>query len=328
MQEMDRQILSSYGIDAKSIYPFREGYVINSGNAKVFVKKSEQTKERILFIHSVKEHLINKGFNRLDRFLCAEDGNPYVNYEGSIYTAVKFIDGSECNFDVRREMAAAARSLAEIHKLSNGYEPPKECQPRNDLGKIPAYFSKRLEEIKRFKRVARRGKNKFDYMFLEQVDYFLELGQSTVDVMPLDTYNKLVDNARQAGSFCHHDFTHHNLIVKSGDIFVTNFDFCCLELKVYDITNLLRRKMRKCCWDISEARLILDEYRKIEPINEAEFTMLKLMLQFPQKLWRVANKYYNSKRSWSEKNYLCKLQEVIDEKECHREFINRFDELL
>ena len=55
---------------------------------------------------------------------------------------------------------------------------------------------------------------------------------------------------------------------------------------------------------------------------------MKLMLAFPQKFWRVVNRYYNSRRSWSERSYVTKLQEVIDEAEPHRKFMEEYAKLL
>jgi len=42
--------------------------------------------------------------------------------------------------------------------------------------------------------------------------------------------------------------------------------------------------------------VIIDAYTSIEPISKEEFEILEIMLQFPQKFWRVVNRYYNSRR--------------------------------
>ena len=72
----------------------------------------------------------------------------------------------------------------------------------------------------------------------------------------------------------------------------------------------------------------MDEYRQIEELSSDELIVLKIILQFPQKFWRVINKYYNSKRSWSEKSFILRLQEVIEEIEYHKQFIEKFDSLV
>lgn len=58
-----------------------------------------------------------------------------------------------------------------------------------------------------------------------------------------------------------------------------------------------------------------------------EFLVMKYILQFPQKFWRVANRFYNSRRSWSEKSFVSRLQEVVDEIEYHKQFIERYEDI-
>ncbi len=79
--------------------------------------------------------------------------------------------------------------------------------------------------------------------------------------------------------------------------------------------------MRKCEWDISKTELIIDSYNSVEPLSADEMAVMKIILKFPQKFWRVVNRYYNSRRSWSERSFVARLQEVIEEIGPHREFI-------
>jgi spore coat protein I len=68
----------------------------------------------------------------------------------------------------------------------------------------------------------------------------------------------------------------------------------------------------------------VEEYDKVNTVTDDEKEILKLLLQFPQKLWRIVNKYFNSRRSWCEKNCLAKLQEVKSEKEPLSDFAENF----
>jgi spore coat protein I len=86
--------------------------------------------------------------------------------------------------------------------------------------------------------------------------------------------------------------------------------------------------MRKCDWDIGKAGMIISAYSSVEPLDSDETAVLKLMLMFPQKFWRVINRYYNSRRSWSERSYLTRLQEVISEVEPHKKFMEDFDKIM
>lgn len=53
-------------------------------------------------------------------------------------------------------------------------------------------------------------------------------------------------------------------------------------MKVYDLANFIRRKMRKCDWEIDKAKMIIDGYCSVEHISNEEFIVMKLILQFPE----------------------------------------------
>jgi spore coat protein I len=295
---------------------------------KKLLKKIPFSAERIEFIHGAKEHLVSNGFDNIDRYVCTLNRQPFFVFEDSNYCISDLIEGRECSFDNETELCSSAVLLGSMHRASRGYVPPERSKIQDDLGKLPVYFKKRLEDIKKLKKLAKRGKSSLDHMFLEHVDYFCMLGEDALSELEKSAYMELVDEARVSGQLCHHDVTHHNIIYSGDRLSLINFDFCCFELKVYDVANFIRRKMRKCRWDASKAELILDRYCSVEPISPEELQVMMLILQFPQKFWRVANKFYNSRRSWSERSYSGKLQEVVDEMEDHSRFMKDFKRLL
>ena len=327
MHEFEKGIADRYDLGVQSVHAYKDAWILQTVNRKYILHKSSLSPERVEFIHAAKEHLHHNGFTHLDRYICNSEELPYTITEDGLYVVSDFVEGSECNFESRGDVIQATRLLAEMHRASQGFVPPGVSMVRSDLGKIPLFFTKRLDEMKKLKKVARRGKSRFDYLFLGNVDYFYEVGENALGQLHASRYEELVRQTKNDGVFCHHDFTHHNIVHGDQGYYLINFDFVCLELKVYDIANLIRRKMRKCKWDIREAEVILNTYQAIEKISPDEFDVMRIMIQFPQKFWRVINKYYNSKRSWSEKSFVTRLQEVIDEVEYHKQFMGNFDSL-
>lgn len=327
MQEINKEITDMYGIEIKSIVPFKDASLVTCDKGRKVLKKTDLTPDRILFIHEAKEHLIKNNFSNIDRYLCTLEGEPYVTIGENRYYIIDFVEGRECNFDSKADTAKAAAMLGAFHKATKGFVQPHGSRSKDDLGKLPCYFVKRLDEIKKLKKIAKRGKSRFDYLFLQYVDYFYALGENSISSLASSKYSELVENTRSQGIFCHHDYTHNNIIFNESGTWVINFDYCCFELKIYDIANLIRRKMRKCYWNVDDAKTIIEEYRRVEDICNDEIHVMKIMLQFPQKFWRVANKYYNSRRSWSEKSYVSRLQEVIDELEHHKKFMESYDSI-
>lgn len=325
--DFEKEISENYNLKIKSFNPFRDAILAVTAEDRYIIKKSNLSSDRLIFINEAKEHLKKNGFENLDEYICTINGSPFIEIDNNNYVMTRFMDGMECNFDNKNDIMNISRLLASFHKASKGFFPKSGIIARSDLGKIPVFFSKRLDEIKKLKKVAKKGKSKFDYLFLQYVDYYCDIAEKAINSLNDSNYNELVNRAKLEGVFCHHDFTHHNVIFYNKKYYLINFDFCCYELKIYDIANFLRRKMRKCNWDINEAKIILNEYKQIENIDMDEMEVLKIILQFPQKFWRVSNKYYNSKRSWSEKSFVVRLQEVIEELEYHERFIKDFNSL-
>lgn len=327
MQELISILQEEYGTSVYNVIPYKEYYIVGSPSGEKLLKRVGLSHDRIRFIHYAKEHLNKNGFKNIDRYMCTLKGEPFIVAEGDTYILSDFIKGKESDFELREHIIKAARLLASMHSKSKGFIPPADCRPCDYLGALPSYLQKRLNEIRRLLKTANRGKTRFDYLFIKCADDFCKQGADAIDSLNNSKYFELVEQFKKTGGLCHHDFTYNNIILKDGEMWLKNFEYCCLELKVYDLANFLKRKMRKCNWDINEAYVILKEYRSIEDITRDEFNVLKIMLQFPQKFWRVVNRYYNSNKSWSEKNYTARLEEVIDESVHIKEFLNRFDEL-
>lgn len=328
MQSIDREISDKYGFEVKSIVPYKDSFLLITPRGKKLLKKIPFSAERIEFIHGAKEHLADNGFPNTDRYVCTLDGQAYFVFENSDYCISDLIEGRECNFDNDADLCGGAVLLGSMHKCSRGYVPSEGSKIQSDLGKLPASFSKRLEDIRKLKKLAKRGSSGIDHMFLEYADHFYQVGEDALNKLQNTKYSLLVEEAGNNAQLCHHDVTHHNIICSSEEIYFINFDYCCFELKVYDVANFIRRKMRKCRWDIREVDKILNNYCSVEPLSQDELQVMKIILQFPQKFWRVSNKFYNSRRSWSEKGFMGKLQEVIDEIPDHMKFMEKLDKLI
>lgn len=328
MQNIIESVKEGYDMDVINTKNFRGGIILDTPYGKKFLKKIPFSKDRILFIHNAKEHLYKKQFSNIDRYICTKDELPYLDLDGDNYTLSHMVDGRECNFDSKPDLDTAVSMLAVMHKSTKGFNHNENTFYKSELGKLPKNFQKRLLDMGKMKKKARSRRGDFDYKFLEHVGYFHNLGQQALEKLEQSNYKGLVEKSTKEGYFCHHDYTHSNIILNGHKTYIINFDSCCMELKMYDLTNLIRRKMRKCNWDIKEAKCIVEEYNSIEKISADEYEVLGIMLQFPQKFWRISNRYYNSRNGWAEKIYISKLDEVIEEIKYHKNFIDNFERIL
>ena len=70
---------------------------------------------------------------------------------------------------------------------------------------------------------------------------------------------------------------------------------------------------------------MIDAYGTERMITREDAEILQLILAFPQKLWRVVNKYYNSRKTWCEKSCLMKLEEIQTEQPALDSFLESLD---
>ena len=60
---------------------------------------------------------------------------------------------------------------------------------------------------------------------------------------------------------------------------------------------------------------MLRAYDCIRPIPAQELTLLKLLLSYPEKFWKVANQYYNNRKSWIPEKNMQKLLQTMEQAE-------------
>lgn len=326
MIESKDLIEATYGIKVTSIKPCRAGYVLETEKGKKHLRQCQCSENRILYVHGAKEHLFNNGFVNLDTYSVTVNNKPFMEIEGQNYVMTPFIEARECEFSDDTDTIRASTALAQMHIAGIGFKHEYESIS-GDLGKLPESLGKRYDEILRMRRKAERERGAFDYIYLDCVDKFIELAEESLSLLGGTEYPRLVKKTFIEGGICHHDYSYQNILIKGHTTFITGFECCTEELRIYDLVNLLRRKMRKCNWNPQKASLLLDAYGEIAPVSKDEISVMKAMLLFPQKFWRVANKYYNSRRSWAQKNFTGMLEEVIAEYNDHVRFMKQFDKL-
>lgn len=350
-----------YGVCAVKCCNTREGWVIEDESQERFLCRALPIRcEKIIGTYVILNHLRTSGFDKTDRYVTALNGMPFMPGYGVNYVLMKRKTGRECEINCCEDLADASRLLAEMHLASRGFTQPKAesvllrfhdlinppeagCEEmqrscsdelggvefnfnsyiKNDLGNIPDTFKRRLEELKKFRKTAKKSRNTFDYAYLSVADYYCDLAEKIYGEIETSPYKKLIEQYKTEGCVCHRDYTGHNILLGKNES-VLNFESACIDLPIYDVANFLRRRMRKCGWSVSDADFILNNYSNTRALSNDEICVLKLLLQFPQKLWRIINKYYNSRRSWCEKSCLIQLEEVKQEKDPLAEFAKNF----
>ena len=338
---------SAYGLTVKKLSSTPGGQLAECIDGKTYVlKQSRMSPEKIVCTHIATRHLHDNDFTEAQIFLPGINGLPFAPFSGSFYTLSPTYKGRECVLEDKQDLAASSRLLAKMHIAAIGFTeklaseklepfitlmyeditegdednnslPPKKLNFKCDLGKTPDVFRRRLNELRRFRKNAAKRKEQFDYAYAAIADYYCSLAEKICVGLENSAYTEISKHYEEAGCLCHREYTAHNILIGSDNqaAAVLGFDSVCIDMPVYDLANFIRRRMRKCGWSVSDAEYIVKQYDTVKAVSGEEQQILKLLLQFPQKLWRITNKYYNSRRVWCEKSCLAKLEEVKSEKE-------------
>lgn len=82
--------------------------------------------------------------------------------------------------------------------------------------------------------------------------------------------------------------------------------------------------LKRVDWNIEYAELILNSYTAINPLKEEEYRTLFAFLLFPQRFWRLSNRYYYNEVTWPSNTFNKKMEELISEKDKYINFIEEF----
>ncbi|GAA0125523.1 MULTISPECIES: CotS family spore coat protein [Clostridium] len=325
--EIERQ----FDLKIESIKPSKGVYCLKTDSGTRCLKKINYGTQKLLFVYGAKEHLYKNGFHNIDRYYLNKDENPYALVNEDIYTLSQWIDGRECDFKNDEDLVIASKSLARLHSASKGYEPPENSKLKTDLGRWPHLMEKRIKSFDRMREMVRRKKTHkrdFDMNYIKSVDYYKELGKEALEVLNSSNYFEICKRAEEEKSFCHHDYTYHNIIIDNeNNINVIDFDYCKREVRAYDIANFLMKVLKRRDWDLNIAKLIIDAYNSESKIQEEEYKVIYAFLLFPQRFWRLSNRYYYNEVNWIQSTFNKKIEELIEEQEKFKKFIEEFKEL-
>ena len=324
--EIERQ----FGIKIEHIKPNKGVYYLKTNKGEKCLKKINYGAQKLLFVYGAKEHLIQNGFDNVDKYNLNMDGEPYALVNEDIYTLSNWIKGRECDFHNLEDVKIAAENLAILHEASKGYDPPENSKLKSDLGRWPHLMEKRIKSLDKMRDMARKRNNKsdFDLNYIKSEEFYKELSIEALNMLNSSNYLELCSITDEEKGFCHHDYTYHNILIEENNrVNVIDFDYCKREVRAYDIANFMTKVLKRVDWNIEFAKDIISSYSKVSTIRPEEYKVICAYLIFPQRYWRLANRFYYNEVNWGQQTFNNKLQGLFDEKENYIRFLKEFKSL-
>ena len=307
--------------------PLRAVSLAQTDKGMVIIKETNRDPDKILYIHGLKEYLYEKGFVNLDRYMLSKYQLPFTIYDNRVFVMEEYIGGRECSFTNPYDREAIVKALAQLHNAGKGYVPSTGAASRNSNGKWGRSYRNKIEDLLEFKELARkkRKKSELDIMFLKDVDFYIEMCWRGFDTLKYSNYEEICKKAKKDNVICHHDYTYHNLIIGPvGEVNVIDFDYCCHELPIYDLASLIQKILRRYSYDVDMALKLTADYCSVTELSKDDFDLMLSLFEFPQKFWRITERYYKEKTGWAEKDFLSKYNDIVIVKEFVLDFVESF----
>ncbi|MCL5045936.1 MAG: CotS family spore coat protein [Actinobacteria bacterium] len=326
-----KSIVEDFGLSASYCEQVRAVWLVETDAGLKCLKQVDYDRKRLRFIHAAQEHLARRGFTAGPRFLTSPVGLPFVEYGHDLYVLMDWFSGHECDFHDDGELGAASRLLAGIHGASRGFKPDRRMDPSINWGKLPRKFEEHSRDLLDFrKRVKEKpAMTSFDARFDFVVDHFHTQARRAAEALARSGYREITAAAREEGGFCHGDFHHRNVIIgDDGQAYVIDFDSCTGDIRARDVAEFLIRILNRSSWDPEVAKVILKNYHSRSPLSPQEYAVICARIQFPQKFWRICDRYYEDKRDWPEVRFVEKLNKSIRAFNPREAFVKEFPGLV
>lgn len=319
MYKWENQILEQYPVEVTETRKGRGVTCCISGSETYLLKEYKASEERAAYLHDVLGWLNAQGF-RVPQILCNNDGGcTAVDRDGVRYLLTESVTGRECDTRNREDILEAVRTLAQLHKLLSAYTGalPQSMREKDDAQ--AACFARHNRELRHIAKYikCRRGKKEFEQLFLDSYPHFLQQGQE----MEEQAYQFEQIHVQPPAMLCHGDYSQHNVLLTRKGTVVTNFEQLHCGEQMSDLGYFMRKILEKQNWNVALGQDMIRTYDSLQPMDAVKRQQLCFTIGYPEKFWKVANHYYNSRKSWVSNRHLEKLQRILAQEESRSRFL-------
>lgn len=322
--ELAPALLSAYDWRIKDVQQHRNVAHIVTSDGNYALKRTHISPQRVQFLHNVLRYLSKRGFTNVAHFALTKKRRPYAVREGITYYATEWMDGQTANFASTAHIARVAHALARFHHQSRGFEtdgyhPPTEFQ-------FTAMMRRRTRDLRLLLEEAEKTSDPdaFDDLLVsmaanlrKDADKSLELASGS------ECQAHLTEEAQRPG-LCHLDVIPGNFIYTGEhEVVLLDLDLCAYAPRVLDLAHLLRRSLQQNRWATDTAYLCFLQYNAVQPMTEPEYVLVRSLLTFPYRAWRLAQTRY---RTFTESSQTEELQLCAEQEERRQAFLQAFSQ--
>lgn len=323
MNDRETGVLEQYDFEVKNIYKGRGMLIVETDQGLRTLKEFSGSVKKLAFQNAVLEHIKAAGM-RSDFIVPNKEGELVsADKDGTRYLVREGYEARECNIRDEGEICFAVEHLARLHQVCRNISFSEDTDAENyrqDVREIVRRHNREMKKTRNHMR-ERRSKTDFEICFLKCFPEFYEKAEASEAAMDASGYGELSEEAAERHAVCHGSYNHHNVVFGRGRIITLDYEHCYAGVQIGDLYDFMRKVLEKWDWDVRLGRKILERYDRVLPITPQERTYLYLRFSYPEKFWKIANHYYNSRKSWIPDKNMEKLKILIGQEKKKEEFL-------
>jgi len=324
IDEKVQDVLAMYEMEVLNVSRGRGAFVYRTTEGVRLLKAYPYSENHLIYESLLKSVLAERGYLNIDSILYNKEGQLLTaGRDGRHYVMKKWFEGQECDLKDKYQVEAAVKNMAVLHGVMKNIR--FECPWMAHASARPAsvQFAGRDRELRTIRSYIRnkKMKNEFDTLYMRFYDRYAAEAKRAGQILSDIHYEDMYREALAGGMFCHGEYSHHHVLIHRKQIAVINFDKSVRNLQIYDLYYFLRKALEKSHWDIPYGMHILQSYDAVRKLTAQEKTCLYAFLLYPEKFWKIANHYFNSRKSWTSAQNFEKLKKFTTQAEVREKFL-------
>ena len=321
--ELSLDFFNELGIKVNDITPLRKVFLIKTDSGNKILKRIDYGKDRLEFINNTVNE-IGKKFKNIIKFSRFKDGNTYKFWNGSYYIVMDLIQGREASFTNPIELKMCAETLASMHLTSKDV-----IRNNNLINKIDISLERKLLKVLKKLEVVEaliekfKYRNCFDDILYHNINEYIQAVRKVRKKLKDSCYSEYRKQFKNV-VVCHNDLAQHNFIYSNNEMYLIDFDYSSIDLRVMDIADIILKGIKNAAFDIDKSINLIETYDNIYKIEYEEYKLIYILLSFPRDICSLIQSYYFKQKNWEFEVFLNRLKLKVENDRFRLAFLDKF----
>ena len=205
-------------------------------------------------------------------------------------------------------------ALGEFHRLSKGYEPPKQAEIASRLHKWPKSFEKVIDKMDWFRNIAHAYQElPASSHLLSVVDVFEQQAIRSLERLNQSSYLDFVKEGNANWGLVHQDYGWSNGQMGANGMWIIDLDGVAYDLPIRDLRKLISGTMAdEYRWDTTWVREMIKAYHESNPINAQLYEILMIDLSLPNEFYKNIKEVVYEPELFLNEQTIQLIQTIVD----------------